>query len=184
MQWFVQLLSELQAERAKDIKAHNVESDNTLSIHIFVTSVKEDHPVPQLLEAASLPERLTPHAKFLPHDLLAEMIHPSAKSSDFTEVSDAGCHCQTLLSMATHVCLPQTLKSADAPNRLQDVHVWDGRPDWDQVFARVSLVVWHPADDSCNLRTSAMYVFRCEKKGRAILKLALLSVAHHSSERI
>lgn len=119
-QWFVQALAQVEAERARDLAAGNVNDENFIEIHLFVTRVNKQLPEskwPKLLEAAKLGSDQADHAPFRPEQLLREMVLPSQPSARFQEVMQA----------------PDR-----ATNRLQDVYVWDGRPPWEHVVGRVS----------------------------------------------
>lgn len=115
-QWFVQLLAELQAERARDIAARNVNALNHIEIHVFVTRVDNNMKVPPLEDNARLPPAMQAMAPFSPAQLMTAMHHPPASSKNMARVmSDPD----------------------NARNRMQDVWLWNGRPDWDTVFKHV-----------------------------------------------
>lgn len=115
-QWFIQALTELAAERARDVAAGNVNAENTVEIHLFVTRVRKDVPVPELLEAAQLPPGVAASAPFTPARLMEEMTHPSAKAKDLLQVMS---------------------DPRSATNKLGEIWVWDGRPQFDPLFAHV-----------------------------------------------
>lgn len=117
-QWFVQLLCELEAERMRDITMGNANVGNMLQMHVFVTRAERSFPTPQLKANADIPLEMKQYTgdALTPAVLLERMVHPVVKSRALGE---------TMLH-------PQT-----APNRYQDLFVWDGRPDWDLLFQQV-----------------------------------------------
>ena len=48
------------------------------------------------------------------------------------------CSFSISFSISISICFPfaQMNKGPDARNRLQDIWIWNGRPDWDQIFTR------------------------------------------------
>jgi len=115
-QWFVQLLAELEAERARDLAARNVNKNNHVEFHVFVTRVDNNAVVPPLQEQAGLPADMLRIAPFTPEQLMRTMYHPPASSKNMERV------------MAD----PES-----APNHMQDLWVWNGRPNWDTMFQHV-----------------------------------------------
>lgn len=116
-QWFVQLLTELQAQLDRDRATANVKDSNYIEMNIYVTRAEDSYPTPPLRESAELSEEYRPFAAFTPKQLLEAMVHPKVKSRDQVRVQAS---------------------PMDAANRLGEIWVWNGRPDWDAIFAEVA----------------------------------------------
>jgi hypothetical protein len=127
-QWFLHHIAELEHEHFKQ-KA-NATTDAArkswnkyyCEIHMFVTRAPASPAVVNPMVSA--PKFVSPTEAHPPTftvtDLYAEMRNPSTKSKDLKA---------TMASVASAGKRP--------PNNLQDAWVWNGRPDWDQVFAQM-----------------------------------------------
>jgi NADPH oxidase len=116
-QWFIAYLVDVERELAED-RANGLEHMNHcyVEINIFVTRAKEDFEPPQVKEnITTRADRPNPKARqFSAQELMNLLCHPPIKSSNMV----------------------QTLKTnPNSANRLQDIFVWDGRPQWDQIFS-------------------------------------------------
>jgi ferredoxin-NADP reductase len=85
-QWFLAALTELEAERARDVFGGNINPKNFLEMHVFVTQVKADAKLPDLLESAVIPPALEDFANFTVDDLLRQMHKPQAKVDQFLSI--------------------------------------------------------------------------------------------------
>lgn len=102
----------------RDISMGNANEGNLLQIHLFVTRADKNFPTPALKANADITDEMKRYTgeNLMPAVLLEHMTHPSVKSRALRET----------------MAHPET-----APNRYQDLYVWDGRPDWDLLFQQV-----------------------------------------------
>ena len=127
-QWFIGLLTELerdlQVDRAKQL---GYTTDTYLEVNIFVTRCSKDFRTPKVVEHVENNKAIDNKGGGIVHSFSAQQLmdmacHPPVKSSVMSETMR--------LAM-------QGAGAADVKNRLQDVWCWDGRPNWDQIFAYV-----------------------------------------------
>eukprot|EP00499_Haloplacidia_sp_CaronLabIsolate_P010486 CAMPEP_0196776414 /NCGR_PEP_ID=MMETSP1104-20130614/4613_1 /TAXON_ID=33652 /ORGANISM="Cafeteria sp., Strain Caron Lab Isolate" /LENGTH=852 /DNA_ID=CAMNT_0042146585 /DNA_START=20 /DNA_END=2578 /DNA_ORIENTATION=- len=118
-QWFVAKLTGLLNEVAHARRSGSLKDDQFVEIHVYVTRFDESKASQmQLLESdlTAQEARLPIEETFSIAQVWAHMTRPMVSSKAHTQV------------MAS----PQ-----QAANRLGDMFVWNGRPDWDQVFQHV-----------------------------------------------
>merc|ERR1719421_2836938 len=85
-------------------------------IHIYVTRApKESKKAPPPLKSSKVYSEAFRRPVFTAQQLYNEMLMPSVKSKDQRTA----------------------MKNADSPNRFQDVWIWNGRPEWDQIFTDI-----------------------------------------------
>jgi len=115
-QWLVHMITDLQHGLKHQRETKQVGAQYYCEINIYITSAKKE-PIPttELEQAektyANAFTKPAFHAKQL-HDM---MMNPSMPSKKQVEVQNGE-------------------KSRSAPNRLGDVFVWNGRPQWDAIF--------------------------------------------------
>jgi hypothetical protein len=66
----VQLLSELEAERQRDVTMGNANAVNSLQMHIYITRPERNFPTPPLRDNVGIPSALAQYASFTPQLLL------------------------------------------------------------------------------------------------------------------
>ena len=86
-------------------------------IHIYVTSVPKENTKtpPPLKRSSKVYSEAFRRPVFTAQQLYNEMLVPSVKSRDQRKA----------------------MLEAESPNRFQDVWIWDGRPEWDEIFSDV-----------------------------------------------
>lgn len=135
-EWFIQLLTVLEEHVSKDRAADSLGPKNNIEINIYVTRPpKGKHTTYKRSELATATRSAAPRSfeagtkagkQFSLEDLTRLIQNPSVSSKKQTQ--------QQYGSDRGSVTPP---KSNHAENRLQDIWVWNGRPDWDQIFANV-----------------------------------------------
>ena len=118
-QWLVHLLTELSYEYKKSREHDTIASSNYCEFNIFVTAVDKDTTkTPQPFQK---PKRKYNSGGVQPlfnaDKLYDMMLNPTVPSKNMVDTMKRG---------------------GNAANRLQDVWVWNGRPDWNQIFADVA----------------------------------------------
>ncbi len=89
----LQLLCELEAERARDMVMGNTNPTNQIQLHIFITRPERNFPTPPLRENVGLDPALLHYAPFTP-DLLLEV---QCRTASFCAVP---CHCDSDCSIS------------------------------------------------------------------------------------
>jgi len=124
-QWFIGLLTalerDLQVDRAKGL---SYTQNCYLEVNIFVTRADKDFVTPQCQERIENTKEIKGPgggvvSSFSAQQLMELCCHPPTSSKKINETK-----------------LPEN-NPAQAPNRLQDVWCWDGRPNWDLIFSSV-----------------------------------------------
>ncbi|RYH29171.1 hypothetical protein EON65_09455 [archaeon] len=121
-QWLVHLLTDM-AYDLKVARANNqIERRYYCEINIYVTAVEKDRkevkslyrPAKkrQYLSIGHHNEKVTP--TFTAEDLYAKMLNPTVESKGQMKKMKEG--------------------GVNAENRLQDIWIWNGRPNWDEIF--------------------------------------------------
>lgn len=116
-QWFVALLTSLMAQLQRDRSTNSVAAKYYLEMNVYVTRAEDSYPTPKLQESAEIDPTLREFAPFTAQQLLSAIVHPRVKSKSQVEVQRS----------------PDT-----ATNKLGDIWIWNGRPDWDGIFAAVA----------------------------------------------
>jgi NAD(P)H-flavin reductase len=134
--WFLKLLVELQALVQGDYAAGSIDTaKNRLEVHIFVTqapkrgeTVQRQPSLPALgiapvdhahaAAAAATTMRAGPKVQlgFGHQELELALLNPTTRSDELARLLGA---------------------EAASPNRMGDLYVWNGRPPWEPIFARV-----------------------------------------------
>jgi NADPH oxidase len=117
-QWLVHLLTELSYEYKKAREENTIASNMYCEFNIFVTAVDKKEKK-QPLPFQKPKRRYTGNSStplFTADALYNLMLNPNVPSKKMIDTMKRG---------------------GNPPNRLQDVWVWDGRPEWDQIFADV-----------------------------------------------
>jgi hypothetical protein len=119
-QWLVHLLTEASYEMKKGREMHQIEKKYYSEINIYVTAADKNKKVDVKplhrsskelgLEESRLGLKVLP--SFTAEQLYAEMLNPQTESKGQV----------------------QKMKLAKPSNRFQDVWVWNGRPNWDEIF--------------------------------------------------
>eukprot|EP01036_Dinobryon_divergens_P033073 gene33073-42785_t len=119
-QWMVHMLTELSYELLRGKATNQISAHYYCEINIYVTAVEKGaKDVPRLsrpprnLNNTALPSAVKP--LFTAEELFKMMVNPTVESKG------------QIKKMA----------SEDAPNRLQDIWIWNGRPHWDDIFAEM-----------------------------------------------
>ena len=85
-------------------------------IHIYVTSKpKTDTPKEPLKRSSKVYSEAFRRPVFTAQQLYDEMLVPTVKAKNQRKA----------------------MKEAESPNRFQDVWIWDGRPEWDEIFSDI-----------------------------------------------
>lgn len=114
-QWLVHMLADLQFELHKSRSSNQVTSRYYCEINIYVTGVsKTPLVVSSLKRPSSLSAGVSPPV-FTADELFAGLTNPPVSSK-----GQVG-----------------KMKDKRAPNRFQDIWIWNGRPDWDEIFGEV-----------------------------------------------
>jgi predicted ferric reductase len=106
-QWFIALLQQLTEKVDFDRKAGSIKDHNYLEIHIYVTGHKNDTGAP--IEPKDLVESGV-------EALATRLLNPTIASKN----------------QSATMANPST-----AANKYGDIWIWNGRPDWDQLFSKV-----------------------------------------------
>jgi hypothetical protein len=116
-QWLVHLLTELSYEYKKQREADQIQASFYCEFNIFVTAVEKDPKAPKPFQK---PKRKytgnTTEPLFSADKLYNLMLNPTISSKKMVDTQKRG---------------------GASSNRLQDIWVWNGRPDWDQIFADI-----------------------------------------------
>ena len=114
-QWLVHMLTDLEYELKKSRENGQVTSRYYCEINIFVTGVSETpREAGSLKRPSSLAAGFSPPS-FTADELYSAMLNPTASSKSQFE----------------------KMKDKRAENRFQDIWIWNGRPDWDSIFAEM-----------------------------------------------
>ena len=127
-QWFVSMLTELLHVTAKNRKAGTIDNTSFVEVHIFVTSVNASAPIEPLREEVAFETKTSEKtvrdsnaAGFSASQLWKMLQRPSVDSSRYN----------AQLALAA--------KNPKAPkNRLSNLWIWNGRPNWDDIFVDVA----------------------------------------------
>eukprot|EP00981_Chlorochromonas_danica_P010602 scaffold3290_cov165-Ochromonas_danica.AAC.45 len=116
-QWFIQALADISFELKKSRAANQIERRYYCEINIYITAVEDQLEVRPLSRS---PKKRFISAggvqpTFTAEDLYAKMLNPSVDSRGQI----------------------RKMKEAVMDNRLQDVWVWKGRPQWDEIFSEM-----------------------------------------------
>jgi hypothetical protein len=116
-QWLVHLLTELSFEYKKGRENGSIDAKNYCEFNIYITGVNE------MKAAEIVPSPLYRAKRRLGNDeckslfnadqLYAMLLNPTAPAKEQVE----------------------RMQDESAPNRLQDVWVWNGRPNWNEIFS-------------------------------------------------
>uniref|UniRef100_A0A7R9U452 Ferric reductase NAD binding domain-containing protein n=1 Tax=Pinguiococcus pyrenoidosus TaxID=172671 RepID=A0A7R9U452_9STRA len=119
-QWFIRRLTELEHGLKRDREQEQVDRRYYAEINIFVTGAKEKRDVQPMRGGKRLvySDALT-QPSFADEDLYAAMLNPTVSSKEATAI------------------LGDPERAESAPNRFQDIFVWNGRPIWSEIFAQV-----------------------------------------------
>jgi len=116
-QWLIHLLTELSYEYKKQREANEIQSSFYCEFNIFVTAAENDPKTPMPFQKPK--RRWTGNATeplFSADKLYSLMLNPTVPSKKMVDTMKRG---------------------GASPNRLQDIWIWNGRPDWDQIFADI-----------------------------------------------
>jgi hypothetical protein len=118
-QWFIALIAKLLNNVEKDRSSGSLKPENAFEIHLFVTSFDEKLKGPLQLKEQERHGSVvagSPVEHYYGIQQVADALNnPACQSKNFTEV----------------------LASGKKANAVGDAYFWNGRPDWDQIFARV-----------------------------------------------
>lgn len=135
-QWLVHMLTELSFELKTCRENAQIDKMFYLEINIYVTAAEKKPVEVSPLHRAS--RRLEAHAgeaggvgvpSFSSDQLYGQLLNPFVDSKGQIDKMRAG--------------------GASAPNRLQDIWIWNGRPHWDDIFAEMKANRQHPDIGVC-----------------------------------
>ena len=129
-QWFVSMLTELLHVTALNRSTGKIDNTNFVEVHIFVTSVDSNAPLEPMRAGEQVVFKTKDSAKgvrdknaagFSAEQLWNMLQRPSVDSSRYN----------AQLALAA--------KNPKAPkNRLSNLWIWSGRPNWDEIFVDVA----------------------------------------------
>ena len=125
-QWFIHTLTELQFEIKKAREMSQIDQRYYLEINIYVTGAEKGRVEPKPFYRSKRPlgnesgEGPQPH--FQAETLYDALLNPKVPAKD---------QVKTIKGLQR---FSSPGPANDAPNRLQDIFIWNGRPDWDSVF--------------------------------------------------
>jgi hypothetical protein len=114
-QWLVHLLTDNSFELKRNRASGQIDRRYYCEIHIYVTGVEKDRPIevqPLYRPKKSLVSQQQVTPSFTPDQLYHMMVNPTVDS----------------------IGQIKTMKEPAATNRLQDIWIWNGRPNWDEIF--------------------------------------------------
>eukprot|EP01038_Epipyxis_sp_PR26KG_P010834 gene10834-14544_t len=112
-QWLVHMLSDLSFELKKGKTMNQIEKRYYCEINIYITGVeKEKKEVAPLYKPRKRYDTSSVTPAFTADDLYALMVNPTVDSKNQVK----------------------KMKEPHAENRLQDIWVWNGRPNWNEIF--------------------------------------------------
>ncbi len=115
-QWLIHLLTELSFEHKKSREEGLIGNQLYIEFNIFVTAVEKDPQTPLPFQKPKRRYLGATEPIFSADKLYDLMLNPTVPSKKMVDIMKTG---------------------GAQPNRLQDVWVWNGRPDWDQIFADI-----------------------------------------------
>jgi NADPH oxidase len=138
-QWFVHLLTEISFELKKNKDNHQIERHYFLEINIYVTSVpkagEDAIPLPPLKRPVKKYSEANGIPTFTAEQLYALLKNPKVDSRTQKE---------------------QMSSVSTAKNRLQNIWVWNGRPNWDIIFQDIKAQRQHQNIGVCFCGTPAI----------------------------
>ena len=130
-QWFIHMLTELSFEVKKARMAGQVDKRYYLEINIFITGVekgtKEPQPFHRSQRVLGSPDGIGPQPYFQAEELYHLLLNPPIKSKDQISTLKS---CKRFTNPAD----VESLMANRTANRLQDIFVWSGRPEWNDIF--------------------------------------------------
>lgn len=112
-QWLVHLLTDISFELKKARASNQIERRYYCEINIYVTAVEKDAkfaPLHNSKKQLQSKAGITPN--FTAEELYEKMSHPTAEAKSQVK----------------------KMKETNPDNRLQDIWIWSGRPNWDEIF--------------------------------------------------
>jgi hypothetical protein len=120
-QWLIHMLTDISYELKKSRLNYQIERRYYCEINIFITGVEKDKPItaPPLYRAKKrfVNSSITP--TFTADELYAKMLNPTITSKDMIKK------------------MKNSSSETVTDNRLQDIWIWNGRPNWDEIFAHM-----------------------------------------------
>ena len=127
-QWFIHMLCELSFELKRSRESKNIENRYYCEINIYVTQCDKDYvatPLHQQSRYETVYHNI--HPTFGADELYKKLLYPTADSKNQFDI----------------------MKDPNASNRLQDIWIWNGRPNWDSIFKEASDQRQHPDIGVC-----------------------------------
>jgi hypothetical protein len=121
-QWLVHLLTDLSFELKRARLNQQIERRYYCEINIFITAYDKEKPgnLAPLYRASKKKYAYTNATPtFTADELYAKMVNPTVSSRDMIKK------------------MKGTSSAAVNENRLQDIWIWNGRPNWDEIFAHM-----------------------------------------------
>jgi hypothetical protein len=117
-QWLIHLLTDLSHGLKSAREQKQIGPQYYCEINIYITGVKKEPvPVPALRTQENRFQGSTTKPSFLASSLYGAMLNPTESSKSQVSVQNG-------------------VGSRGAKNRIQDIWIWNGRPDWDAIFAQ------------------------------------------------
>lgn len=132
-QWFIHMLTELSFEVKKAREAGQVDARYYLEINVYITGVDKGAKTPQPFQRSQrvlgAADGTGPQPYFQAEELYSLLLNPPVKSKD---------QIATLKACKRFTDNDAASRAANrTANRLQDIFVWNGRPEWDAIFAEM-----------------------------------------------
>lgn len=113
-QWLIHTLTELEYNLKRSRESGQVESRYSVEINIYVTAFDKNIKLKPLLKSNCLTVDTTTTPAFTALDLYTALQNPMVGSGEQSK-----CNVE------------------EAPNRLQDIFIWNGRPKWNDIFQMI-----------------------------------------------
>lgn len=128
-QWFIHTLTELSFEVKRARETKQIDPRYYLEINVYVTGTEKGKVEPKPFCRAKRPlgsdDGTGPQPHFQAEELYEALLNPDVASKDQVKV----------VKGLSRFSVPGPAN--EAPNRLQDIFVWNGRPAWDSIFAEI-----------------------------------------------
>jgi hypothetical protein len=155
-QWLIHLLTDISFEMKKGREMHQIEKKYYCEINIYVTAADKNKKVEVKplhrsskelgVEESRLGLKIAP--AFTAEELYAEMLNPTTESKGQI----------------------QKMKLAKPTNRFQDIWVWNGRPNWDEVFREMREQRQHSGIHYLQFRRCVCHCLACYRYWGLLLR--------------
>lgn len=125
-QWFIHMLTELSFEIKKARESKQIDPRYYVEINVYVTGSERGRVEPKPFARAQRPlgssDGSDPQPHFQGEELYSALLNPTVSAKD---------QIKTMKGLQ-RFSVPGA--ENDAVNRLQDIFIWSGRPEWDAIF--------------------------------------------------